>query len=115
MGLRLGGQQHCLGPLQFAIVVCLGQPMRPVSRNKRRQCLPDLRGQLDVILDGDFQQRPPIVLERVRRLVAGKLQHAGQQLAALAVTIAPPSVNTDRGDSLVRQQIQRRIEEGGAG
>lgn len=58
MGLRLGGQQHCLGPLQFAIVVCLGQPMRPVSRNKRRQCLPDLRGQLDVILDGDFQQRP---------------------------------------------------------
>ncbi|SET23956.1 hypothetical protein [Stenotrophomonas indicatrix] len=115
VGLRLGGQQHCLGPLQFAIVVRLGQPVRPVSRNRRRQGLPDLRSQLDVILDGDLQQRLPIVLQRVRRLVAGKLQHAGQQLVALAVTIAPPGVNTDRGDSLVRQQIQGRVEEGGAG
>jgi len=68
-----------------------------------------------VILDGDLQQRLPIVLQRVRRLVAGKLQHAGQQLAALAITIATPGLAADRHDGLIRQQIQRRIEEGRAG
>ncbi|MNI42039.1 hypothetical protein D3C73_963110 [compost metagenome] len=115
MGFRLGSQQQCLGALQFAIVIGLGQPMRPVRRERRRQCLPDLRGQLDVILDGDRQQRAPVLLQHLRRLVAGELQHAGQQLTALAVTIAPPGIDTDRRDSFIRQQIQRRIEEGGAG
>ena len=78
------------------------------------QALPDLRGQLHLILTGDRQQCLPIVLQHLRRLIAGELHHARQHATALARAIAAPRVGRDRGHRVIRQQIQCHVEEGRA-
>ncbi|MNV74480.1 hypothetical protein D3C71_1677020 [compost metagenome] len=51
----------------------------------------------------------------MRCLVAGELQHAGQQFAALTVPVAAPGIGTDRGHRVIGQQVQHHVQEGGAG
>ncbi|WP_232463107.1 hypothetical protein [Stenotrophomonas sp. WZN-1] len=115
VGLRLGCKQQRPGSRHLAIVIGFGQDLRPRCGNGRGQATPYLRRQLQLILSGDRQQCLPVVLQQLWRLIAGELHHAGQQLAALAISIATPGLDTDRRNRFVGQQIQRHVEKGRTG
>lgn len=115
IALGLRREQQRPGPRHFAIVIGFGQNLRPLHGSGRRQAPPHLRSQLQLILTGNRQQGLPVVLQHLRRLVAGEFDHAGQQLTALTITIAMPGLGTDRRNRFVGQQIQRHVEKGRAG
>ncbi|VTQ73921.1 Uncharacterised protein [Stenotrophomonas maltophilia] len=115
IALGLRRQQQRPGPRHLAIVVGLNQNLRPLHGNDGGQALPYLRSQLQLVFGGQRQQGLPVVLQHLRRLVAGEFDHAGQQFAALAIPIAAPGLGTDRHNRFIGQQIQRHVEKGRAG